>query len=173
VVPVGVTQQQDLETADDRDRDGVDRDRHRIVEVGAEQRGREWQERHERQVDHVDPDQPVVELAQQSEELVVGDPVAPDHDEADEEADVGGLEVGQGIPQLALVGLAQLRHRDPDHQERHRDREQAVAERQHPRELIVATGDRLPSRRLSLRLGGHGRDPPTMVCGMRRFRPKG
>jgi hypothetical protein len=66
------------------------------------------------------------------EESVVGEPVVPDHHEADEEAgDLGNLVV-EGVLESLVAG-----DRDPDahHEERHRDGEHRVAEEHHPVEL--------------------------------------
>ena len=69
---------------------------------------------------------------------MVGDPVAADHREADEEADELGGEVVEGVSQVVdAVGVLEVRHLDPDDEQRHGDREEPVAEGEHAAELVT------------------------------------
>jgi hypothetical protein len=136
-----VPQQQHLEAADDPDRGRVHGHRQRVVEVLAEERGRERHEGDEAEIEEIEVDEPAIERAHQGAHLVVSDPVAADHREADRAADELLGPVVEGVGEVAdavhAADLARRGHRDPDHQQGGRDREQAVAERQHARELLA------------------------------------
>src|SRR3954465_15335817 len=85
----------------------------------------------------------------------MGQPVAADHREADEEAGEGGDQVIERVGQLTdVVFVREVRHRDGDDQQRHRDREETIAESEDPGELdaVAAVGPaRCPSRPYFLR----------------------
>lgn len=76
---------------------------------------------------------------------MVSEPVPPDHREADEEADQLGLQIVEGVGEVAdVVAVRDVGDPDGDDQEGHRDREQPVAEGEHATELDSVAAVRPP-----------------------------
>ena len=72
-----------------------------------------------------------VEALERREEAVMGDPQPADHREADRIGEQVGLLAEQGLREVGLT----LGDQEPQHQQRDRDREDAVAEGNDPVEL--------------------------------------
>jgi hypothetical protein len=98
--------------------------------------GGEGEEGDERQVEEVEPDQRPVHARELGEEGVVRQPVAADHREADEEADellsLAVELIGELVDAAVVVENG---YGEVDDEERDRNREQSIGERQGPVEL--------------------------------------
>jgi len=141
IAPVGVAKEDDLHAAHDPHAHRVDHHRKRIREVLPEQSGGEGEEGDERQIDQIEADERLIHLLEQRDELVMGEPVPADHRETDEEADERRGQVVERVGELVDVGVvSDVRHSDRDDQQRHRDREETIAEGQHSRELDAVAG---------------------------------
>jgi hypothetical protein len=109
-------------------RDAVDGRRRLFVlarlQVLGEQGGREGDEDDREEQQQVDEEHDAVGAGQVVDHRVVVDPDDPDHPEADREGGERGPLVAELAPQVLAAGDVEL-----EHQQRDRDREDAVAER--------------------------------------------
>ena len=139
---MNVPEEDHLEPAHHGNRRRIRHDNDRVPRMVAEQRGRERQERDEREVREVEADQSVVHPPEACEQPVVSDPVAADHREAQEERGELRGRAGERVQGLAArIGTRQGRHADAHREQRQRDGEDTVREREDARELVASPGD--------------------------------
>jgi hypothetical protein len=117
----------------------VDLDRRGRRAVVDQEVRRERDQAHEQQHDEVQPQQAPVDPLAAAEHAVVGHPVVADDDEADAERRQVRGEVQHRLRHLPAGGMvAELRDGDAEDEQRHRDREHAVAQREQAAEAVAA-----------------------------------